>query len=423
MNSVDRADVAAFPGLEAPEFTPGWLCYIEARGIGPDFHSEIKTSYPRSGWASWRRGDIGFPVSLCGGLHSSIRVVQIFGFFNKGGWAGVSLFFALSGFLITGILWDSYDDPHWRRNFYLRRSLRIFPLYFGSLLLVLVGAMVVGTLGQTLRMIWVPFLFLQDIPLLKKGNIDHLSSPLPPFHFWCLAVEEQFYLIWPFLLVLQPTRERAKALCLGTFCFACIYRVVLWQLASDPQPYVEFLLTRSGELAAGGWLAMSYRGAEWSRIVRFAPVASVAGLIGFLFSGFAQHTFEERGQWMLELGLARLTPFCVSLIALAIGPGIVSSLSSAGWLRWLGGISFGVYVFHVLFGKIFAGIAHVLVGTRSATAQNAAFFLIAAIGSIASAWLSFHFYETPFLRLKRRFTPTAEVQPLRDALDPQSQGV
>ena len=345
-----------------------------------------------------------------GGQHSSMRAMQVFGFFNKGGWTGVSLFFALSGFLITGILWDSFDDPHWWRNFYMRRTLRIFPLYFGSLLLVLVAALVVGTFSQTLRMIWVPFLFLVDIPLFK-GNIDHLPVPLPLFHFWSLAVEEQFYLIWPFLLVLQKTRDRAKALCLWTFVFACVFRVLLWQLAADPQPFVEFLLTRSGELAAGGWLAMCFRGPEWPRIVRFAPFAAVVGLAGFLFAGFAQHTFAAQGRWMFELGLPCVTIFFVALIAIAIRPGVLGSLVSAGWLRWLGGISYGLYVFHVLLGRIFEVIGRHLAGTHGAMVQNTLVLVVAAVGSVACAWLSFRFVETPFLRLKRRFTPAAETLP------------
>jgi peptidoglycan/LPS O-acetylase OafA/YrhL len=66
--------------------------------------------------------------------------MRIIGFLNKGGWVGVTLFFVLSGFLITGILWDSFDQPQWWRKFYIRRMLRIFPLYYASIALVILAA-------------------------------------------------------------------------------------------------------------------------------------------------------------------------------------------------------------------------------------------------------------------------------------------
>jgi peptidoglycan/LPS O-acetylase OafA/YrhL len=134
-----------------------------------------------------------------GGTHSSLFVMRVFGFLNKGGWAGVTLFFVLSGFLITGILWDSFDQPNWLRNFYARRALRIFPLYYGSLVLVLLAAAWKGTLLPALRLIWIPAFFLQNMPHLV-ALVDRIPSPLGIFHFWSLAVEEQFYLLWPFVL-------------------------------------------------------------------------------------------------------------------------------------------------------------------------------------------------------------------------------
>ncbi|NYF79259.1 acyltransferase family protein [Granulicella arctica] len=341
-----------------------------------------------------------------GGTHSSNRVMQLFGFFNKGGWVGVTLFFILSGFLITGILWDSYDDPHWWRNFYMRRTLRIFPLYFGTLLLVLLAAAAVGTFLPALKMIWVPFLFLQNIPPLID-NINRLPSPFPLFHFWSLAVEEQFYLIWPFLLVLQKTRRRAQLLCLTVFLLACAFRICLWQFAPNPD-YVEFILTRAGELAAGGWLAIAYRGPEWPRVERFAPATAMLGGAGFLFAGLHCHSFESTSSWMMELGLPGITLCLASILVLAIRPGLLQRCFSGAWLRWIGSISFGIYVFHVLLAKVFHFLTHQLAGNRGPMVQNAVFFVIAAIGSVVAAWLSFHFYEKRFLRIKKRFTPISE---------------
>ena len=338
-----------------------------------------------------------------GGTHSSVRAMQIFGFYNKGGWGGVTLFFILSGFLITGILWDSFDDPHWWRNFYMRRTLRIFPLYYATILLVLLGAAVAGTFHAAAGMIWVPLLYLQNMPGLAY-NIDHLPSPLPLYHFWSLAVEEQFYLIWPFLLVLQKTRRQAQRLCIGTFIFALLFRVVIWQFAPHPGDYIEFLLTRAGELAAGGWLALAYRGPGWWRVERWALLTAGVGLTGFVAAGWLSHTFEPTGRWVMELGLPLLTIFFAALLVLAIKEGPVQTIFRARWLRWIGGISYGIYVFHVLLAGLFHGITQLLVGGRGAMAQNAVNFVVAATISVVVAWVSFRFYEKRFLRLKRFFS-------------------
>jgi peptidoglycan/LPS O-acetylase OafA/YrhL len=346
---------------------------------------------------------IVFFYHYAGGTHSTLQAFRIFGFINKAGWSGVTLFFILSGFLITGILWDSLDQPHWRRNFYVRRMLRIFPLYYLSIVLVILAAVWRGTLRQAVDLIWIPVLFLQNMPHLND-LVNRIPSPLALFHFWSLAVEEQFYLIWPFMLVFWRSRSRAQNFCLAVFFFACLFRLLLWNLAPNPDRFGEFLITRSGELAAGGWLALAYRGPAWPRIQRFAPVAVLIGLSGFLASGILGGSFDVRVHILMVFGLPCITVALAGLLVLAMQPGIVQRCAEAGWLRWLGGISYGIYVFHMMFLNIFISINGKVFGHRSHMISNAGLFLVAAVGSIGMAWLSFHFFETPFLKLKDRFT-------------------
>ncbi|MEI9981348.1 MAG: acyltransferase [Edaphobacter sp.] len=341
-----------------------------------------------------------------GGMQSSIRAMRIFGAINKGGWTGVTLFFLLSGFLITGILWDSLGEPHWWRNFYARRTLRIFPLYFGTLLLVMAAAALVGAFRQAASQIWIPALFLQNMPYLID-QVDHIGSPLSLFHFWSLAVEEQFYLVWPFLLLLQKSQRSARRLCVTVFALSFVFRVLIVKFNPHWQEYVEFLLSRGGELAVGCWLAICYRGPAWSRLERLAPYAAVAGLAGFTVSGIVGGTFELFSPLMVIAGLPSATVLFAALLVLSLRPGLVQQVASWGWLRWTGGISYGIYVFHMLFVAQFSWIARHIFGEQNHTRFVMGEFIVAATGSVLAAWLSFHFFETPFLRLKRRFAPTA----------------
>ena len=125
--------------------------------------------------------------------------LRVVGTLNQAAWLGLSLFFVLSGYLITGNLWDGRRDERRARNFYVRRVLRIFPLYYFALLLVLAGAVAWGTLGRAMHAIWIPALFLQTVPSLSE-RVQQMPSPMLLHHFWSLAVEEQFYLLWPWIV-------------------------------------------------------------------------------------------------------------------------------------------------------------------------------------------------------------------------------
>ncbi len=337
-----------------------------------------------------------------GGNRSHLAPVRLGAHMLKAGWAGVTLFFALSGFLITGILWDSFGKPHWARNFYARRSLRILPLYFLSLLLVLAGAAFAGSLHPALRRIWIPALFLQNMPHLAD-LASSIPSPLTIFHFWSLAVEEQFYLIWPFLLILQRSRKGALLLCLGVFLLSACFRTLVWTTFAHPADFWQFLPSRAGELSLGSALAILYRSSRWNAVQRWAPAAAALSLAGFVLSSISAGTADLLNPLQNILGLPCMTLFCVAAIALALRPGAIQRLLSAAWLRWIGSLSYGIYVFHILLGAPFHALAVALCGSRGEAAVLSAQFVIVLAGSIAAAWLSFHFFETPFLGLKERY--------------------
>lgn len=136
--------------------------------------------------------------------------VRVLGHLFYYGSFGVDLFFVLSGFLITGILVDSITDAHYFRNFYARRALRIFPLYYLVLLLCF-------ALTRPLHLHWGSMGWLLPVYLqnLRPQEIVTFSagSGIALFHFWSLAIEEQFYLVWPAIVLSCTTSEDCSASC------------------------------------------------------------------------------------------------------------------------------------------------------------------------------------------------------------------
>src|SRR6516164_1156378 len=150
----------------------------------------------------------------------------IVGVTNYGSY-GVDLFFILSGFLITGILYDTHNDTHYFYNFYMRRLLRIFPLYYGVLALVFFVAPLIPLLrGPTLdylvdRQPWA-WLYAVNIYIARRGewSFSYLD------HFWSLALEEHFYLFWPLVVFVLARRPRVLvAVSLATALCAMLARL------------------------------------------------------------------------------------------------------------------------------------------------------------------------------------------------------
>jgi peptidoglycan/LPS O-acetylase OafA/YrhL len=336
-----------------------------------------------------------------GGKESAHGVFRLVGAMVQFGWTAVSLFFVLSGFLISGILWDSFERHNWWRRFYWRRSLRIFPLYYFALFLIF--ALTIFSYGGSwpFRSIWPFFVYLQNTPLLyhvmmKFPNDEALS------HFWSLAVEEQFYLIWPFLLVWRSGNNGAtRRMCLLIWALSFGFRIVVYSAGMRDAWAIAFLAGRMGELAMGAYLALAVRDARMKRIVlknaRFVFPIFLLGLIGVAVSdkGASPRLFP-----MVTLGFAINAILFASLIALCLQPGAVASFFSMRWLRWLGKISYGIYVYHMLLNPIFRWVVSRAFPGLGHDAYFLALAGVAAVGTLLVASLSFYGFEAPIMRLK-----------------------
>jgi peptidoglycan/LPS O-acetylase OafA/YrhL len=338
-----------------------------------------------------------------GGAQSSFLPLRAIGNLLHFGWIGVSLFFVLSGFLISGILWDGYQKSGWWRRFYVRRSLRIFPLYYLAIAIAAGFWIAVGTPISHLSELWVYVLYLRDVPNLPSGP-SMLPTSIELGHFWSLAIEEQFYLFWPFVLALAAgKRLGAKRLILILWLVSLAFRVAMLGL-HNPEWGSHFLVGRAGELFAGAYLAMVIRGdaLERQRLFRALPYIFGSSLVLLALLSIFSPSYEISSVWWASCGLALLSICFASMIGLALRPGIIQFLFQTSVLRWLGKISYGIYVYHLLFRHGYIWLTDHIAPNASYNGHLALLFAIALASTLIIASLSFYTYESAFLRLKER---------------------
>jgi peptidoglycan/LPS O-acetylase OafA/YrhL len=338
-----------------------------------------------------------------GGAQSSFLPLRVIGQTLHFGWVGVSLFFVLSGFLISGILWEGYRKPGWWKRFYARRSLRIFPLYYLALLLAAVIWLSLGVPAAQISPLWIYVLYLQDAPYFSAQFV-HPPPGVELVHFWSLAVEEQFYLAWPFLLALFATqRRRAIQLIVALWLISLLFRVGMLGVHGEGWSSY-FLFGRAGELLAGAYLAIALRGdvCERQRLFRGLPYVLGGSFLLLVLISIVSGGPEISTPWWSTGGLAALSVFFASMIGMALKPGIVQSVFAVPLLRWLGKISYGIYVYHLLLHPGFMWLVNRMAPNVSSNARFGLVFVVALAGTLAVASLSFYTYESAFLRWKDR---------------------
>jgi peptidoglycan/LPS O-acetylase OafA/YrhL len=335
-------------------------------------------------------------------------------------WTGVDLFFVLSGFLITGILYDSERTEHYFRNFYVRRSLRILPLFYGFFLAVLLLTPVLHL--KYSPYIWSNPLYIEN--LLVKGTylnahgnptviiVPHLPGGIISMGaLWSLCVEEQFYLIWPLVVWLTPSRRRLMQLCAGTIFFTLALRIFLYfhdpALAMRTFYLYNSTYARCDTLLAGAWIALWLRGRtpsrEALRRIAYSLSFGCLGIIGLLLAIFNR-------KWYFRFDDPVMQTVGYTLVALAGGGILLRCLDDTSGLhrilvhpalKKMGTISYGFYFFHALPEAQFVVLAdHLRPYHLSVLVLPLAFAF-----SYGAAALSFRYLESYFLRLKSVLAP------------------
>jgi len=337
------------------------------------------------------------------------------------GWVGVQLFFVLSGFLITRILLDTQQSPNYYASFYSRRALRIFPLYYAVLigLFLVLPALwhlpaVLTEDGPASRQVWL-WLYLSN----WTGARGLGGGTTPVFHFWSLAVEEQFYLLWP-LVVRHCTPRRLMQVCVGVVVGAMLCRAVELVLGSDPQAIYTSTLSRMDALALGAmvaaWLRSPWRPsadrATVSKLLRATAAVAVAGwIITRGYPGFTV-TEESIGFTLVALVFAGLIAAGVLAASVPDAQGRWYRALAAPLLRPVARYSYAIYVFHVpLHVLVGLPLLERWVGTRTpSVGPTLAYMAVMTVLSYAAAWLSYRLIERPFLRLRQPAAPASTPQ-------------
>ena len=297
---------------------------------------------------------------------------------------GVRLFFVLSGFLITRILLDARTLPFGQamRMFYIRRSLRILPLFY--LVLLLAAAVNVGPVRQTLG--W-HATYLTNAYLYMRGDWHGSIS-----HLWSLAVEEQFYLVWPFIVLLTPL-PRLPQVVIAMVCLSPLLRLAIGGPMNSVLP-----ISCLDALGAGALLALPQTAHAIRSIGASAgPPLLMAGLLAqrLLASSIAIEI-------VLDLG--------VTLVAAAVIGRAAAGFSGAAGvvlrsrpMRYVGSISYGSYLLHgfmpYLLGRYMTGFMAMWWPLKAA---------LLVTSTLAAASLSWHVFERPILSLKDRWAKRDE---------------
>jgi peptidoglycan/LPS O-acetylase OafA/YrhL len=330
------------------------------------------------------------------------------------GWAGVDVFFVLSGFLITGILFDSVDRPRYFKNFYIRRALRIFPLFYGVFVLLLL-------LTPILHLQWrwghLAFLFYgQNIAMTIDGRLAMVQPGIYLLHFWSLAVEEQYYLVWPFVIWAMRDSRKIMGLCVAGIVGILAMRFILlaialrYHLNIQNWNYRGFPMHADG-LLLGSWLALAIRRRSVPEVVRSTRWLFWTGVAGLVAVIVVSHGVNFGSKLMTTVGFTLIAVVAGGILLRSLVPGTLAmQFFELHFLRFFGKYSYGLYVYHMLFHPMLPPMKDWL-DARLHAAGSVAYLAIWLGGSVGISVLSYHFFESPFLRLKDRFAPAQPSVP------------
>lgn len=332
-----------------------------------------------------------------------------FGFANYFyfGWLGVDLFFVLSGFLITEILLQTVGDKSYLKNFYVRRTLRIFPLYYLVLIISIFILPKVPTLHDNLdyyvqNQVWL-WTYLQNwLFIIKKPEDTNFLV-----HLWSLAVEEQFYLVWPWV-ILWIRKPKLLLVLVGALLILVIWlRIWLWLNNIEALNYFNpYTFTRIDGICIGCMLAL-IKAINFNIIRKYSTLfVLILSILNFIFY-FLNKAHSFSFPYFPFFGFTSFAIVFAFLVYEAITEKnkLINFIFTLSPLRFFGKISYGFYVFHwPIYLGLFPKISFLLnkkMDMEISYAQIISAIIATSLGLLVSV-ISYYSFEMKFLKLKNR---------------------
>ncbi len=321
-----------------------------------------------------------------------------------GGRIGVDIFFVLSGFLISSILFNDYDD-HGSidlKGFYIRRTLRLFPVLFCVIVFALSVDLffALETKMRSLTSSLSVFFYFANWARVWETYHDMLGFFTTWWngHLWSLSVEVQFYFVWPAAVLFILARRKPTFFFIILFAVGLFYPPTMRLMSPDDVVFqtAAFFRTdlRMDSLIWGALVAFAarqgyLRNIDWNSV--FITVTAIAAAIVVLFLALIP-VFHDKILFTL---VAALTAFLVMTLSQG-GAKLISRVLNISSLNWIGRISYGLYVYHIPI--------YYVVGNGLSIDRRIEVLLAIALSIIAAA-ASHRYVERPILKLKARLAP------------------
>jgi peptidoglycan/LPS O-acetylase OafA/YrhL len=336
--------------------------------------------------------------------------LHVFDFLNYFffGWLGVDLFFVLSGFLITEILLKTVDKPNFLRNFYMRRILRIFPLFYLTLIICLLLLPQIKSIPlnfdyYTKNQFWL-WTYLQNWLYVFKQPHDNKML----LHTWSLAVEEQFYLVWPAIILLIRKPKVLLAISIIALIAVGIARYIIWSFEVQDLAYSSlYTFTRIDGLCIGCILALLMQINPGFLKKYTTLIVLLMAAINFIFY-FINNQISFSLPYLAFVGYTTFAVlFGILVYEAVMGESkIIRILFNNSILKFFGKISYGLYVYHwpvyILLFPVFLNLLFNKLSLPYLYAKIGSAFLVILFAVLISLF-SYHFFEKKFLRLKKRY--------------------
>lgn len=321
-------------------------------------------------------------------------------------WLAVPMFFVLSGYLIGGILFRTRNRQGFFKVFYGRRAVRVLPVYYLAIIAVAVSDLAHGV--HLDYKFWSHFIYIQNF---MPGYANVSAAPNNQvIHLWSLAVEEQFYLTWPLIVWFAKDRKTLLKIVVAICALCWMVRLISPWIHLSPERSYFATPTRIDTILFGVALALV---ADHHIYRRFQPLAKYAAAVGIVLWLVSCRTHWNQDfiyyRLTVEYALANFTLFALIAAALEEGSAFARFLS-VRWVCWLGKMSYGLYVFHLLYRPWFINSLRPMLLKRVSDPGASIVTVTSALAlTVALGMLSQRFIEKPALSLKRHFSYGPEL--------------